>query len=290
MPAALEVPVNINLNKTRMKIHSLILIFAAVVLSAASCRSTKNIHKVIEKKDTVAAPVNAPVPTHDDTVRSIHEVLSNYKQIQYTTFAAKIKVEYYNSKGRQPGFVANIRMRKDSIIWISLSNDLGIEGFRVMINADSIRVMDKLANTYQVRPLSSIQDISQIPFSFSDIQELLVGNPVFFNKDSIIAYGKTEKGYTLVSAGAIFKNLLSIGNNYYFEKSKLDDVDHRLNRTADISYFEYENKAGFPFSTYREIFLLQQNKLDVQMKFKDYRFEDELTFPFNVPKKFKRIQ
>lgn len=267
-----------------------LIVTGLLITLLAACRSTKNIQKVIEKKDTVAFVMPVYMPTHDDTVKLINSVFEGYKPIEYKTFAAKIKVDYFNSKGKQPDFVANVRMRKDSIIWISISNDLGIEGFRVLIDKDSIRVMDKLANTYKVKPLISLQDIAQIPFSFTHIQELLVGNPVFFNKDSIIAYNKTEKGYTLLSSGEVFKNLLSFNTGFLFEKSKLDDKDMMRNRTADLSYFEYENKTGFTFSTYRELFLSQQNKLDIQLKFKDYKFNEELTYPFNIPKKFKRIQ
>ena len=268
-----------------------LLILTGFILTLLyACRSTKVIQKAIEKKDTVAVVVPVDVPTHDDTVKLIAAIFDGYKAIEYKTFAAKIKVDYFNSKGKQPDFVANVRMRKDSIIWVSISNDLGIEGFRVLIDKDSIRVMDKLANTYQVKPLTSMQDIVQIPFSLSSIQELLVGNPVFFNRDSVIAYTKTEKGYTLLSSGELFKNLLSFNNGFAFEKSKLDDKDLMRNRTADLSYFEYESKTGVMFSTYREMFLSHQNKLDIQLKFKDYKFNEALSYPFNVPKKFKRIQ
>lgn len=268
-----------------------IVFFIIIVASALfSCRSTKNIQKAIIKKDTIAIVPPDVVPTHADTLQLIEKLFSNYKFIQYKTFAAKIKVDYFNSKGKQPDFVAYVRMKKDSVIWVSITNDLGIEGFRVLIDRDSVRVMDKLANTYQVRPLSSMQDIVQIPFSFNDIQELLVGNPVFFARDSVIAYAKNDRGYSLLSSGTIFKNLLSIGDSYLFEKSKLDDKDIMRNRTAVLSYFEYENKTGINFSTYRELLLSQQNKLDVQLKFKDYKFNENLEFLFTVPKKFKRIQ
>lgn len=268
----------------------LLIVTGMMMTLFVACRSTKNIQKAIEKKDTVSLVMPVYQPTYDDTVKLINTIFEGYKPIEYKTFAAKIKVEYTTAKGKQPGFTANVRMRKDSIIWISISNDLGIEGFRVLIDKDSIRVMDKLANTYQIKPLVSMQDIVQIPFSFDNIQELLIGNPVFFNKDSIIAYTRSEKGYTLLSSGEVFKNLLSFNNAFQFEKSKLDDKDIMRNRTADLSYFEYENKTGYIFSTYRELFLSQQNKLDIQLKFKDYRFNEELNYPFNIPKKFKRIQ
>lgn len=273
-----------------MKFTSFLGWIVVLMLLSSSCRSTKNIQKAIEKKDTVVVAPKVVEPTHEDTMRMIGEVFQSFKLINYNTFSAKIKVEYTTSKGKQPGFVANVRMRKDSIIWISISNDIGIEGFRVLINKDSIRVMDKLANTYQVKPLSSIQDIVQIPFSFSDVQELLIGNPIFFNKDSIVAYSKTDKGYSLLSVGAIFRNLLTINSQFELDKSKLDDADMLRNRTADMTYYEYETKTGFLFSTYRELFLSQQNKMDIQLKFKDYKFNEEMSYPFTVPKKFKRIQ
>ena len=264
----------------------------AMLLVFSACRSTKKIQQAIVKKDTVAMVTSVEkLPTHEDTMRMVNEVLTNVqkKHIDFRTFSAKIKVDYSNNKGRQPDFVANVRMLKDSLIWISLSNDIGIEGIRVLISKDSIKLLDKLANTYQVRPLSHIQELSQIPFSFADLQSLLVGNPIFFNKDSVTSYTNNVNGYTLLSIAPLFKNLLSVSNDYSVQKSKLDDNDPTLNRTCDLIYNNYENKTGVSFSTQRQITISQQNKLDVELKFKDYKFNEELSFPFTVPKKFKRI-
>lgn len=270
------------------------ILFACVLLMAFSaCKSTKTIQQAMVKKDTIAAP-EVPVekiPTREDTIRMVNEVLTNVQQkyIEFRTFSAKIKVDYSNSKGKQPDFVANVRMLKDSLIWISLGNDIGIEGIRVLISNDSIKVLDKLANTFQVRPLSHIQELSQIPFSFADLQNLLVGNPIFFNKDSITSYTNNANGYTLLSYASLFKNLLSIGTDFSIQKSKLDDNDPALNRTCDLIYNNYETKTGVQFSTQRKITILQQTKLDVELKFKDYKFNEEMNFPFTIPKKFKRI-
>jgi hypothetical protein len=263
-----------------------------MLLIFSACRSTKKIQQAMVKKDTVAVVIPVEkLPTHADTVRMVNEVLTNVqkKHINFRTFSAKIKVDYSNNKGRQPDFVANVRMLKDSVIWISLSNDIGIEGIRVLITKDSIKLLDKLANTYQVRPLSHIQELSQIPFSFADLQDLLVGNPIFFNKDSVTSYANNVNGYTLLSIAPLFKNLLSVGGDYSIQKSKLDDNDPTLNRTCDLIYNNYENKTGVSFSTQRQITISQQNKLDVELKFKDYKFNEELSYPFSVPKKFKRI-
>lgn len=271
-------------------LHFYILLSCLVLLA---CRSTKNIQQAIVKKDTASA-VTIVKPTHDDTLRLIDALWDSVQKRQFTfewqTMSAKLKVGYTNQKGKQPDFTANIRMQRDSIIWISLSNDIGIEGLRILITPDSIQVLDKLANTYQQRPLFSIQEVSQIPFSFADLQGLLTGQPLFFDIASILTYSNRANGYTLLSADSLFRNLLSINIDYTIEKSKLDDVDPLMNRTADLFYRDYDEKAGFPFSTYREIFISQQNKLHVQLKFRDYRFNEALTYPFPIPKRFKRIQ
>ena len=70
--------------------------------------------------------------------------------------------------------------------------------------------------------------------------------------------------------------------------SKLDDVDINRNRTADITYGEFENKDNIIFSTYREITVSEKNKLDVHLNYKQYDFNKELQITFNMPKNFKR--
>ena len=267
--------------------YKYILLFLIPILF--SCRSTKNIQKVIGKK--ADEKEIADLPSRLDTLRLVNNLLDsvNSKKALYSTFSAKIKVEYSNEKGKQPDFIANVRMRKDSLVWISIGNDIGIEGLRVLIDQDSIRIIDKLANTYQVRPVSSIQEISQLPFQLADLQGLLVGEPVFFNRDSILSYSGNTNTQTVLSTGTPFRHLLTVGMNYLLEKSKLDDESPVLNRTASIAYKEYEEKNTLFFSTLREIYISTKGTLGIKLKFKDYRFNEELTYPFTIPKKFKRI-
>jgi len=266
------------------------LLICSVAFLFIACRSTKNIQKAISKKE--GAGVVSVIPTHADTVRIVNRLLDSmyFRQALFSTFSAKIKVEYTNEKGKQPDFTAHIRMHKDSLIWISLSNDIGIEGLRIYIDKDSIRVLDKLANTYQIRPLSSIQEVSQLPFAMSDLQNLLLGVPVFFTRDSILNYNYIKESHDLLSSGKIFRHLLTLGNDFEPVKSKLDDVDPLLNRTANLTYSEYEVKEGVWFSTLREIFISTKGTLGIKLKFKDYKFNEVLSFPFTIPKKFKRVK
>lgn len=253
------------------------------------CRSQKKIQKVIAApKDSAVVVVNEPKIDTMALVRAAVGKMNGYR-IDFNTFAAKIKVDYENSRGKQPDFTANIRMKKDEVIWMSLTGTLGIEGFRVMITKDSIHIIDKLSNTYTSRPLSYLQEISNVPFDFATLQDLIIGNPVFFNADSISAYRKVDNTVSLLSYTSVFKHLLTLSSDDIITHSKLDDADPTRNRTCDLTYEEYETKNGVNFSNYRNIVISEKSKLEIQLKFKQFEINPpDQTYPFNVPKKFIR--
>jgi hypothetical protein len=256
-----------------------------------ACRATKKIQQAITRRDTAAVVPAVIESTHADTLRLINKIIDSIqvRQINFSTFSARTKVVYTNKEGKQPDFIAFIRMKRDSVIWLSLANDLGIEGIRILITPDSIKVMDKLAKTIQIRPLSMLQELSQIPFSYSDLQRIILGRPIFFHKDSMYAYASQSEDYLLSGKNGIFNNSLSVSANFSITKNRIDDALPALSRRADLFYKEYEWANGLAFSTLREIFISYKDVFNVQMKFKEYNFNQELSFPFNVPKKFKKI-
>lgn len=270
-----------------MKVINIFYLMVLVAL-LASCRSQKKIQKVIAPKDTAVVIINEP---KIDTVALVKTAIGrmNSYHINFNTFSAKIKVDYENSKGRQPDFTANVRMKKDEVIWLSLTATFGIEGFRVMIKKDSVYIMDKLSNTYTVRPLTYLQELSNIPFDFATLQDLIIGNPVFFNADSISAYREVDNTVSLLSITDVFKHLLTLSSDDVITHSKLDDADPTRNRTCDLTYEDYDNKNGVNFSNYRNIVISEKSKLEIQLKFKQFEINPpEQNYPFNVPKRFTR--
>ncbi len=267
------------------------LIFITVILLSItfiSCKTTKQINKVIAPKDTanVMAYMSAA-----DSVRIINTTLDAFRShyIDFKTFSAKIKVEVSDSKGKQPDITAVIRIIKDSAIWMSLSATfLNIEVYRVLITKDSVILLNKQAKEVQYRSLDYLQDVTQIPFDFKTLQNLLIGNPVFYN-DSVNYYKEDERFILISSVGQDFKNLITLSrDNKLLLHSKMDDVDMARNRTADITYDDYENKNGIFFSTSRQISASEKNKIDISLNFKQYEFNKELSVAFAIPKNYKR--
>ena len=137
--------------------------------------------------------------------------------------------------------------------------------------------------------MNYLEQVAKIPLDFKTLQDLIIGNPIYVG-NRIIAYKKTENRILISTVGEHFKNLLTLSasNNYLIERSKLDDINLAFNRTGDLTYYEYENKGGVFFSTFREITVAEKTKVDITLNFKQYDFNNDLTFPFSIPKNYKR--
>ncbi len=262
-----------------------------VVCLMASCRSTRKITTAITKKDSTQGTVTVPVSPREDSAAIIDQAITklNAGIISYTTFSAKINVDYQGTDGKKYDVNANLRMYKDSAIWISITAIFGIEGLRAYITKDSVKILNKQDKVYTARSVAYLQEVTALPLDLHSLQQILIGNPVFLDSN-IVSYSRTENSISLLSSGDFFKNLLTLNEQGRIENSKLDDVDVNRSRTCNLSYTEYENKnkKGVLFAAKRRITVAEKSNLDIKLDFKAYEFNETLSFPFAVPKNYKR--
>jgi hypothetical protein len=177
---------------------------------------------------------------------------------------------------------------KDSVIWMSLRGLLNVEGYRLLVTKDSVKLMNMLSKTIQYRSVSYLQELSKVPLEFKDLQNLIVGNPMFIN-NNIVSYKTTDHELLILMIGKLFKHLITLDNpSFRLLHSKLDDTDSLRNRTCDITFDGYEKSGDINFSTQRRITVSEKSKLEVNLNFKQFNFNQPQTFPFTVPKSFKK--
>lgn len=279
-PVALAIPVNKNLMK-----NLVFIIFCA--FGFTSCRTTKQINKVIQPKEVV----NTVNKDYEDSIRMVKTDFESFKKnyILFNTFQAKIKVESSGSQGKNQDLTAVVRMVKDSAIWISLSASiLNVEVYRLLITKDSVILMNKQQKEVLHRSLDYLQEVTKIPFDFKTLQDLFIGNPIFIS-DSINAYRKLDENILISIVTKEFKNLFTMQvSNHLMTHAKLDDLDVNRNRTADITYEDYQSINSVLFSTVRHITVSEKNKLDIRLQFKQVEFNKELSVYFSVPKNYLR--
>lgn len=265
-----------------------LLLIALYVLSG--CRATRKIQTAINTRvDSVALAQQALEAAHADSLRFIRNQYDSAMahRIDFNSFSGKVDVEYEEPDGKKLNVNAQIRMQKDSMIWISLTAIFGIEGVRACITPDSVKVLDKQNKTYLVRSIAYLQEITALPLNLRSLQDLLIGNPVFVDS-SFNTYSKGNGTISLQGDNAWFRQLLTIGeSDKLISSCKLDDLDANRRRTSYLAYADYENKLGPWFARRRTVQVAEKKNLSIRLNYKQYAFNETLSFPFAVPKNYK---
>lgn len=72
-------------------------------------------------------------------------------------------------------FSGNIRMHRDSTVWISVSSTMGMEGARILVTQDSIVVVNRMDKTYLAEPFAALMETQDIT-SLQELQAKLLGD------------------------------------------------------------------------------------------------------------------
>ena len=179
----------------------LVIIILIGLLSA--CRSTKKIQTAIATKDTTVSRVMiTPASQANDSAQFINTILKDIARnhIDFKTFSGKINVNYVGGDNKSYNVNTIVRMYKDSAIWVSVTAILGIEAIRALVTKDSVQLLDKQNKIYTARSIDYLQEVTGLPLNLSTLQDLIIGNPVYFD-NNIVAYSKNGNTISLLSNG-----------------------------------------------------------------------------------------
>ena len=260
-----------------------------VLVSCSSAKKVQVVQPSVVAKDTtpvVVTKIDSPVDSATLKRDIYNKVVKN--RIDFSTFNAKIRVAYNGQEGSDEA-TAYLRLKKDSILWLSLRGPLGIEGARIIITKDSVKILNLLKKSVEFKDISYLQEIVGLPFDFAAMQDIVIGNPVFI--DSNIASYSINNDVLLVQMnGKLFNHLLTLNNNNYrAQSSLLEQVGSVQGLNCAITFSDYDDANGVAFAKKRKITFTTHSKLDVDVEFKQYTFNEAVSFPFNIPKNYKRL-
>ena len=69
-----------------------------------------------------------------------------------------------------------LRMRRDSLVWLSVTAMMGMEVLRAKVSTDSVWIVNRLEKSYLAEPLDTISAQLGIPLSLPLVQILLLDN------------------------------------------------------------------------------------------------------------------
>jgi len=184
---------------------------------------------------------NKDVVTSSLEYRSSKSIVKkvNQNHLDYNWFTAKLsgKIEI---GGADTPISANLRIRKDSVIWFSVSALLGIEVARVQITPDSLKLINRINKTYWSGDFEDVESAYGMPVNYEQLEGILVGQISLENQKmrSIVS----ENKYLLFnkSKKEIPQTKAWIDNRFLTHTFLLED---ELEQSLTIRYLEYEKHA-----------------------------------------------
>lgn len=240
-------------------------IFSLFVFVSA-CKTVKN--------TSVISKINPNIK-----IKKLEKIIQqNDFDINY--FSSKIRVLY-----NKQSFTANLRMKKNEVIWLSLTGPFGIEGARIKITKDHFQMINRLNGIYYDEPLSFVEQFLSLKVDFAMLENLLLGN---FIEKGIKKQKIETKDQNYIVKGNVegFDILYFLLANGKLEKITI--VNNTETQNIDVDYKKYEKFDNQEFSVRREFLItdnLDKNILDLKF----YKMStSEVSFPFKVPSSYKK--
>ncbi|MEM1326408.1 MAG: DUF4292 domain-containing protein [Bacteroidota bacterium] len=214
------------------------------------------------------------------------QLIENQVSAQWFSANARIGV---NGGGFSQSGNASIRIRKDSVIWVSVKK-LGFEVARALITKDSVHVLDRFNRQYISNDLNFLIEEYQLPASLETLQAILLGNPVFFGL-SELNLSENEATYMLSTAGNQRGIYTLDKTDFRLQQMELIDQGEDMKLSIDLK--DYQPLAdGQLFSYIRQFNASNPSTGDAKMsiEYQQVTINEPKTIRFSVPDRYERVE
>lgn len=302
--------------RTKELMNNFGLGFIALIVMSFSLNSCKLIKHKSSKKDREAAKltkqiadstnlaIKAELNSKDSTLVVNNDNVANIdsasilnkellmqtsaiwqKRIEFKTFSAKAKM-HYEGGDKSFDFVANIRIRKDSIIWVSVNVAGLVQVARAIITPDSFKAIIYTEKEAYQGPISKANQILPEGLDFFSLQNLLLGNPIL-KQESASSVSEEAQNW-----------IVRLLENNYIEQLAFDKVDSTLrgsnlitqgnsNKSLNHLMSNYSNLNNNKIALDRKLNILTDSStMIVEMSYSNLSMDNELSYPFSIPKNY----
>ena len=233
----------------------------------------------------------------EELVELVIESQLEYDEIFFRRAFVEIVMNGSNKAGR-----ANIYLKRDSAIIVSVMPIMGIELYRIKFDQDSVFLIDRMNRTTSESDYASFSKDVLVNFNFGHIQSILTNSIFVYPINNVQQlkrfYGvKNENYYSLTSAGVprfkkdesfqvvdILPDIFRINNSYISYPSR--DV------SMDISYQDFVSIDGNKPFPLRIVFKGESSLESVllTLTFSSVVIDGDQSISFSVPSNYAKIK
>lgn len=261
----------------RLSFFLIILIF-----SQTACRVKK-------PKVSPKIPFSSECPPPDSQMQRL---LKN--DVSFDWFSAKISAKTLIDD-QSTTFSANLRIKRDSAIWLSITPALGIEVARVFITRDSLKFINRINGTFFRGDYNYLRELFKTEVNYRMIQSVLMGNLyLHYSADQYITV--FEDSLCIMSSfkkRKIKKELElevpEILTQEIFSKPGINKVelmemkDYRPARKFSVNYLSFQHQDQLLIPEQVLILASASKSARIEMEFSRIQLNKELNLPFNIP-------
>ena len=208
---------------------------------------------------------------------------------EFDYLTAKAKFNYDDGKKSIPA-TANFRLKKDSLIWISVTPGLGIEVARVLITNENVFIIDKIKKHYYEYSYDDLSKQFDFDFNFKMIQSVILGNLVEPYKKQRVEKMDNYFTYTASKGVYLYQNFIGAST---MKLEKVQVFDEGTGNTISVNYTDFilVNNQIFPNEISAVIDYEAKNKPNTKVNISYNKMSIEsgpLSFPFSVPGRYEK--
>ena len=214
----------------------------------------------------------------------------NIEEIDFGYFQGKARM-ILRDANKEREVKANIRIRKDSVIWMTFSV-IGVQGGKALINKDSITIVSTVDKEYYVFEYKELSDLFKFNIDYNVVQSAMLGNPIIPRSDGDQV--RQESSMYLLQqsqADVIVVNYVNAAS-MKIEKVELKEGNSMNSLVINYSNFQPVGTKIFPYNgTINLFYKTLSGLLNTTIIFEYNKAEvgdRELRFPFNIPKRYER--
>jgi hypothetical protein len=186
---------------------------------------------------------------------------------------------------------ANIRIRKDSVIWMTFSV-IGVQGGKALINKDSITIVSNVDKEFYVFEYEELSKRYNFNINYDVIQAAMLGNLIMDRKDEDEVVQESSVFVLKQHSGTI--DVLNFINAASMKVEKVELKESNTSNSFTLNYSNFQPIADklFPYNgTINLFYKTPAGLLNTTVIFEYNKAElgdKELKFPFNIPKRYAR--
>jgi hypothetical protein len=265
-----------------------ILLLGSAILLMSSCKSTRPLMRE---------------PLKEEGPEYLYSRLKD-NELRFDWLSAKFDASY-TKKRNSSSFKGQVRIRKDSLIWISITPALGIEMFRMIITTDSVKFINRFSKEYFLGDYALVSRFLQIHIDFDILQALLLGNDFQFYESNSFRASIDKQNYKLSTTGrrkirkeaedANADPIVLLQNIWLdpesFKIKKIDVKEYlKDNRKLSATYGDFQGLESQLYPAAVRFDIMAEDLIKIKIKYSKVTLDEPMKFPFSIPENYKRIR